>query len=168
MRKQMCAAVLFGVVAAVSGLVGVAAAAPPPGYVAAGEAVSVAPDAETIPAPAVYAVHDLKKADTDSRIYVGAVGDPALNGQLIFITTFVDPAEGWKSFFVADVSTYRIVYESPTQVVLRVSIASMKDDGTVGTRVTHLAVDVPTAEGKTITVQPVRVAAPRQPARRKR
>lgn len=84
-------------------------------------------------AASVSRVHPLnQQGDAAATIFSTVGGDPAMNGEYIFLSFDISPQEGARIFRIGDVLDYRIVSETPGRVLLEVRENVMNDNGEIG------------------------------------
>jgi hypothetical protein len=92
-------------------------------------------------AASVAQVHPLShQGDASVSIFSTVGGDPAMNGEYVFLSFDISPAEGARIFKVGDVLEYRILSETPGRILLQVSENVMRDGGEIGTESRRVAV----------------------------
>lgn len=92
----------------------------------------------------------------DAKFFSTVGGDPAINGEYVFLALIGDPHEGWKVFKVGDFNSWSLVEQDAEQAVLEVSHSAIDDaSGEVVTTEQKLAVAVPKFEATQISVTPV-------------
>jgi hypothetical protein len=80
------------------------------------------------------------QGDLGGTIFSTVGGDPAMNGEYVFLAFDISPAEGARIFKIGDVLDYRIVSETPGRVLLAVRENVMNDNGEIGEGSRHVAV----------------------------
>lgn len=93
-------------------------------------------------AASVVVVNPLEhQGNLDGKLFGAAGGDPAMNGLDTYVAFFDPPPEnGWRVFRVGDFLDYRIVSETPGQVLLEVHESVMNANGDIGSRTRRLTV----------------------------
>lgn len=122
----------FAVALSFATFAGVPAAAQPVG---SGGPVTLSPDDDPNLqySAAVASVHALtRQGDASVAIFSTVGGDPAMNGEYIFLSFDISPAEGARIFKIGDVTEYRILSETPGRVLLQVTENVMNTGGEIG------------------------------------
>ena len=89
-----------------------------------------------------------RQGDLGGTIFSTVGGDPAMNGEYVFLAFDISPAEGARIFKVGDVLEYRIVAETPGRVLLAVQENDIRDGGEIYVRNRQVAVSwTPGADG---------------------
>lgn len=92
----------------------------------------------------------------DAKLYSTVGGDPAINGEYVFLAVIGEPQEGWKVFKVGDFNSWDVVSQTPERVVLKVSHSAVEETtGEIVTAEQTIAVDVPAYGAASINVTPV-------------
>lgn len=154
--------IILACVAAIS-LAACQAKAPAP---AGPPAVAAAPNAATLtaatitptdleqPAAAVNKVVALERGD--AKLFSTVGGDPAINGEYVFLALIGDPHEGWKIFQIGDFNSWELVEQSPDRAVLKVSHSAVEQaTGEIVTYEQKIAVTVPAFEATQVDLKPV-------------
>jgi hypothetical protein len=74
------------------------------------------------------------QGEVSATIFSTVGGDPAMNGEYIFLAFDIEPHEPSRIFRIGDVLSYRILSETRGRVLLQVSENVMNDGGEIGTR----------------------------------
>lgn len=92
----------------------------------------------------------------DAKLYSTVGGDPAINGEYVFLAVIGAPQEGWKVFKVGDFNSWDLVSQTPERVVLKVSHSAVEETtGEIVTAEQTIAVDVPAFAANEITLTPL-------------
>lgn len=128
---------------------------------------AAAPNAATLMASIATAEADFRQsADSvnkviplmrgDAKLFSTVGGDPAINGEYVFLAVIGDPHEGWKVFQIGDFNTWNVVDQSADRVVLAVSHSAVEEgSGDIVTYEQKIAVNVPTFEAQSVQITPV-------------
>ena len=111
--------------------------------VGSGAPATVEPDAnENLQyAASVASVHPLSHQEDASVVIFSTVGgDPAMNGEYVFLSFDISPAEGARIFKIGDVLEFHILSETPGHVLLQVRENVMRDGGEIGESTRRVAV----------------------------
>jgi hypothetical protein len=116
--------------------------------------VIVAEDAMDQAAASVNKVAQLERGDAKFFSTVG--GDPAINGEYVFLALIDNPHDGWKVFKVGDFNSWSLVEQDGDRAVLQVSHSAIDQaSGDVVTAEQRIAVTVPKFDATQINVTPV-------------
>ncbi len=121
-------------------------------------------------AAGVSQVHVLPhQGDANVTVFGLTGGDPALNGEYIFLSFNGLPSEGSKIFRVGDVLEFHILSDSPGRMLLQVRENVMNSDTEVGEATRRVLVTwTPGRDGAPPATVRVREAPPAAPARARR
>jgi len=111
--------------------------------IGAGAPATVQPDTDEYlqHAASVASVHQLnRQGDLSATIFSTVGGDPAMNGEYVFLSFSGSPHDAAQIFRIGDVLSYRIVAETRGRVLLQVTENVMNDSGEIGTRSRRVAV----------------------------
>ncbi|HYD12369.1 MAG TPA: hypothetical protein VEC11_05950 [Allosphingosinicella sp.] len=81
-----------------------------------------------------------RQGDAGASLFSTTGGDPAMNGEYIYLSFGSDPREAAQIFRVGDVLEWRVVAETPGRVLLAVRENVMNADGEIGERRRRVAV----------------------------
>jgi len=94
---------------------------------------------------------------SDAKLFSTVGGDPAMNGEYVFLALMGEPAQGWKVFRIGDFNSWELVEQSSDRAVLFVSRSAIdQPTGEIVTYEQRIAVDVPKYEATQVNVSPVR------------
>ena len=86
-------------------------------------------------AASVASVRPLRRqGDVTATIFSTAGGDPAMNGEYVYLSFDVERHEPMRIFRIGDVLSYRVVSETRGRVLLAVTENVMNQDGVIGIR----------------------------------
>jgi hypothetical protein len=110
-----------------------APAAAPVTATPAGPARVVQPrtDAGLQGAAAVTAVQPLHDHGYSAKLFNLAGGDPAANGNQLWLAFFVSPAEGWTTFMIGDFASWDLVQEGAQGLIFDVAEDVVGADGNI-------------------------------------
>lgn len=130
------------------------AAAPAPPNAATLAAATVQQESEADAAAYVNKVVALSRGD--AKFYSTIGGDPAINGEYVYLALMSDPAEGAKTFKIGDFNTWDLVEQTDARAVLRVSHSAVDPaSGEIVTYEQKIAVTVPKFDATSVRVTPV-------------
>jgi hypothetical protein len=91
----------------------------------------------------------------DAKLFSTVGGDPAINGEYVFLALVGDPAEGTKVFQIGDFNTWSLVSQTPDSAVLLVNRSAIDEvTGEIVTFEQKLTVAVPAFEATSVAVSP--------------
>ena len=88
-----------------------------------------------------------------AKLFSVVGGDPALNGEYLYLHLSPDPSES-KTFQIGDFNSWQVVSQTADSVVLQVSHSTMGDNGDVVTAHQRLKVSLPDITDDAITMTP--------------
>lgn len=143
--------------------------APKPSDESAAVATPAAPNAATLTAAELPRDAGAENGDAASvakvihldregaKLYSTIGGDPAINGEYVFLAVDGGPAEGWRIYKVGDFNTWELVEQSPERVVLKVSHSAVAESGDIVTYEQKIAVAIPAPDAavESVALTPV-------------
>ena len=92
----------------------------------------------------------------DARLYSTVGGDPAINGEYVFLSVYGDPAEGSKTYLIGDFNSWDLVLQTADKIVLKVSHSAVEEpSGEIVTAQQSIEVSVPSLGADEITLKPL-------------
>lgn len=92
----------------------------------------------------------------DAKIFSTVGGDPAINGEYVYLALMGDPAQGSKVFRIGDFNSWDMVEQTKERAVLYVSRSAMDEPtGQIVTYEQKIAVQVPAYTATQVNVTPV-------------
>jgi hypothetical protein len=98
-----------------------------------GPARSVSPTTSAIlqGAASVTAVQPLNDHGYSAKLLNLVGGDPAANGNQLWLAFFVSPAEGWTMFMIGDFASWELVEEGAQGLIFDITQDVVGDDGNI-------------------------------------
>lgn len=122
-----------------------------------GPAVKITPRDETEAGNDAYVAQIAMIGDTPAKFFSTVGGDPAINGDYVFLAIFPDtPAEAAKVYKVGDFNSWSLESHSQSQAVIKVSRSWIDGNGDIKTADERYIVSVPDWSADEITVTPAK------------
>lgn len=122
-----------------------------------GPAEKITPRSETEAGDDAYVAQVAMVEDTAAKFFSTVGGDPAINGEYVFLAVFPDtPAEAPKVYKVGDFNSWSLESHTATQAVIKVSRSWIDANGDIKTADERYIVSVPAWSADEITVTPAK------------